>query len=59
MISNIFKFDDEHPFEQEVNGFTESSLPNFFGSGYSIVKGFTDQIMKYFQSRLSKLFYSL
>ena len=25
----IFKFDEEHPFGQEINGFTENSLPNF------------------------------
>ena len=25
--------------------FTESSLPNYFGSGYSIVKGFTDRLI--------------
>ena len=25
-------------------GFTEQDLPNFFGSGYSIVKGFTDRL---------------
>jgi dTDP-glucose 4,6-dehydratase len=42
----IFKFDENHPFEKEENGFTESSLPNFFGSSYSIVKGYTDQIME-------------
>jgi len=42
----IFKYDEEHPFGKEVNGFTESSLPNFYGSSYSIVKGFTDRIMK-------------
>lgn len=41
----IFKFDENHPFEQEQNGFHEASLPNFFGSSYSIVKGFTDQIV--------------
>ena len=41
----IFKFDDEHPFGEEVNGFKPSSLPNFFGSSYSIVKGFTDRLM--------------
>jgi len=41
----IFKFDESHPFEQEENGFTETSLPNFFGSSYSVVKGYTDQIM--------------
>lgn len=39
----IFKYEDH--FEQEVNGFTEKSKPNFFGSSYSIVKGFTDQMM--------------
>jgi dTDP-glucose 4,6-dehydratase len=42
----IFKFDDSHPFGEEINGFTEESKPNFFGSGYSVVKGFTDQMMK-------------
>ena len=42
----IFKFDDSHPFGKEINGFTEESQPNFFGSTYSVVKGFTDQMMK-------------
>jgi 3,5-epimerase/4-reductase len=41
----IFKFDDSHPFEKEENGFTEKSEPNFFGSSYSIVKGFTDRLL--------------
>lgn len=41
----IFKYDDEHPFGEEQNGFTEQSMPNFFGSSYSIVKGFTDRLM--------------
>jgi len=41
----IFEFDKDHPFGEEVDGFTEDSLPNFFGSSYSIVKGFTDQLM--------------
>ena len=36
----IFKYDREHPFGKEEQGFIESSLPNFFGSGYSTVKGF-------------------
>ena len=26
--------------------FSEDSLPNYFGSGYSVVKGFTDRLMK-------------
>ena len=42
----IFTFDDTHPYEEELNGFNEDSKPNFFGSGYSTVKGFTDRLMK-------------
>jgi len=41
----IFKFDDNHPFGKEINGFTENDTPNFFGSSYSVVKGYTDEIM--------------
>ena len=43
----IFKYDEEHPYEKEENGFKEQDLPNFFGSNYSIVKGATDQLMFY------------
>jgi dTDP-glucose 4,6-dehydratase len=32
----------------EETNFNESSLPNFFGSSYSIVKGFTDRLMHQF-----------
>jgi dTDP-glucose 4,6-dehydratase len=39
----IFDYDDEHE-----TGFTEEDNANFFGSSYSIVKGFTDRIMKQF-----------
>jgi len=49
----IFKYDENHPFGQEVNGFREESKPNFFGSGYSIVKGFTDQIINLFPNVLN------
>ena len=49
----IFKFDDNHPFEEEINGFKEEDKPNFFGSGYSIVKGYTDQMMKLFNNTLN------
>ena len=41
----IFDYDEAHPFGQENTGFVESDLPNFFGSSYSIVKGYTDQLM--------------
>ena len=32
----------------EKPSFTEEDLPNFFGSGYSTVKGFTDRLMHFF-----------
>jgi UDP-glucose 4,6-dehydratase len=38
----IFEYDEEH---QGSTGFTETNLPNFFGSSYSTVKGFTDRLM--------------
>lgn len=38
----IFEYDATHTTDQ---GFTEESLPNFFGSSYSIVKGYTDRLM--------------
>lgn len=46
----IFKFDEDHPFEKEIQGFTESSLPNFFGSSYSVVKGYTDRLLKGYEN---------
>ena len=51
----IFKYDDEHPFGEEINGFTEDSTPNFFGSSYSIVKGFTDKMMKLYENNVLNL----
>ena len=48
----IFEYDEDHPIslsplgsEAGSVGFTEESLPNFFGSGYSTVKGYTDRLM--------------
>jgi dTDP-glucose 4,6-dehydratase len=35
----IFEYDDNNKI------FNEDSLPNFFGSSYSIIKGFTDRLM--------------
>jgi dTDP-4-dehydrorhamnose reductase len=32
--------------------FTEEDTPNFFGSGYSTVKGYTDQILRHFKHTL-------
>lgn len=51
----IFKFDEEHPFGLEEHGFTEDSLPNFFGSSYSIVKGYTDRLMKFYENDVLNL----
>jgi len=51
----IFKFDENHPFGEAKNGFTETSLPNFFGSSYSIVKGFTDQLMSLYKDNVLNL----
>jgi len=49
----IFEYDDFHPFGVEINGFNENSEPNFFGSSYSIVKGFTDRLIKLFPNTLN------
>ena len=51
----IFKYDDNHPFGKEQNGFIETSEPNFFGSSYSIVKGFTDKLMRLFKNNILNL----
>lgn len=51
----IFKFDEDHPFGKEENGFVEDSMPNFFGSSYSIVKGFTDKIMNLLKDNVLNL----
>jgi len=51
----IFKFDKEHPFGKEENGFTEDSTPNFFGSSYSVVKGYTDELMHLFEDNVLNL----
>lgn len=45
----IFNYDEEHLYGVEENGFIEESKPNFFGSSYSIVKGFTDRLMHRFK----------
>jgi 3,5-epimerase/4-reductase len=51
----IFQYDEEHLFGKIDNGFTEDSLPNFFGSSYSIVKGFTDRLMKQYENEVLNL----
>lgn len=41
----IFDYDEKHLYGNEETGFKESDQPNFFGSSYSIVKGYTDRLM--------------
>jgi 3,5-epimerase/4-reductase len=41
----IFDYDETHFVGHEMTGFFEEDLPNFFGSSYSIVKGYTDRLM--------------
>jgi 3,5-epimerase/4-reductase len=49
----IFEFDEKHPFGEEISGFKENDVPNFFGSGYSVVKGYTDRLMHLFPNVLN------
>ncbi len=51
----IFEYDQDHPYGEEVNGFKEDSLPNFVGSSYSIVKGFTDRLLHSFEQNVLNL----
>ena len=53
----IFKYDETHPFESEEKncGFTEQDKPNFFGSSYSVVKGFTDRLMNLYKDSVLNL----
>jgi 3,5-epimerase/4-reductase len=51
----IFKFDDTHEFGNEKSGFTENDTPNFFGSSYSVVKGYTDELMHLLEDNVLNL----
>lgn len=41
----IFSYKEIEEFDLNDTGFNEEDLPNFFGSSYSLVKGFTDRLM--------------
>lgn len=49
----LFEYDELHPYGNENTGFNEYDEPNFFGSNYSIVKGFTDRMMHLFDNTLN------
>ena len=51
----IFKYDEAHPMGDAGTGFWESAKPNFFGSSYSVVKGYTDQLMSLFADKVLNL----
>jgi len=48
----IFEYDTEHIYGKNINGFNENDTPNFFGSSYSVVKGYTDKLMHLFESNI-------
>lgn len=50
----IFEYDSNHSIENDI-GFTENDTPNFQGSAYSIVKGFTDRLMHLLESTVLQL----
>lgn len=47
----IFTYDDEHPVGSKP--FTEEDRPNFFGSSYSVAKGYTDRLMHHYTNVLN------
>jgi 3,5-epimerase/4-reductase len=49
----IFEYDSDHQFGEEVNGFGVDDVPNFFGSSYSVVKGYTDRLLHLFPNVLN------
>lgn len=50
----IFTYDQNHEVGSG-NTFTEDDNPNFFDSGYSVVKGFTDRLMHLFSDKVLNL----
>lgn len=49
----IFKYEGQYT--AEGPGRTEEDLPNFFGSSYSVVKGFTDRLMHHWDDTVLNL----
>ena len=41
-----------YTYTADKKSFTEQDIPNFFGSGYSTVKGYTDQVLRHFNNTL-------
>ena len=51
----IFNYDSEHTLTPTGVGWTENDTPNFFGSAYSVVKGYTDELMHLFENSVLNL----
>ena len=51
----IFNYDSEHSLTPTGIGWTENDTPNFFGSSYSVVKGYTDELMHLFEDSVLNL----
>lgn len=49
----LFEYDELHPYNCEETGFKSEDVPNFFGSNYSLVKGYTDRLMHLFDNTLN------
>jgi len=49
----LFEYDETHPYGCEATGYNSDDVPNFFGSNYSIVKGYTDRLMHLFDNTLN------
>ena len=49
----LFEYDESHPYNCEETGFKSEDVPNFFGSNYSLVKGYTDRLMHLFDNTLN------
>ena len=47
----LFRYSDEHPVGS--NPFTEEDIPNYFGSSYSVAKGYTDRLMHHYTNVLN------
>jgi len=45
-------FSQDEDLIQKSYGYNEKSLPNFFGSSYSVVKGFTDRLMHQLENKV-------
>lgn len=48
-------FEGQNNFSADEKGFTENDKPNFFGSSYSVIKGFTDRLMHFFDNDVLNL----